>query len=162
MVRVLCAIAGFLIFTLSINTLLSTTQSQEKGAVVGAWSGLLISTFLMSIQLWMDVLTTTLYGSNLGPVFMIGEGYIPTNDGVMLFDAGVMTVRFFGWISLVKGTFQMNSAPKQNNPGGKRKALRLLIVGVLCANIDATIDFFGWSVGFSDSFKEIRNRFLFN
>jgi len=162
MVRVLCVIAGVGIFVISINTLLSTKHSQEKGAVVTAWTGLFVSSFLVSLQLWMDVLTTSLYGSNLGPVFMVGEGYIPSNDGVMLFDAGVMTVRFFGWISLIKGTFQMYSAPKQNNPGGKRKAIRLLTVGVLCANIDATIDFFGWTVGFEDSFNDIRKRFLFN
>jgi hypothetical protein len=162
MVRVLCAIAGFIIFALSMNTLLDSKMSQEKGAVVTAWVGLVISTFLVSLQIWMDVLTTSVYGTNLGPVFNIGEGYTPTKDGVMIFDVGVMTTRFFGWISVIKGTFQMYSAPKQNNPGGKRKAMRLLVVGVLCANIDATIDIAGFSVGFENSFNDIRNRFLFN
>lgn len=154
-IKFIVAAAGFVIFAYSGKVLL-TANGHEKGAITGAWIGLFFSTFLISLQRWMDILTTTVYAQNLGPVFMLGEGFENTQNALMIFNAMEIYVIAFGWLGVIGGTFKFIEAPKQNNPGLKRKAAGALFIGVLLANIQFTIDVVGNTVGYDNAYNDLR------
>lgn len=148
---------GFLIFVFSGRTLLKA-NANEKNVIAAAWTGLILSTFLMSIQRWMNILTTTLYGTDLGPVYRVGEDFQQTNDAAMIFIAAETYVIAFGWFALIAGTIKFIEAPKQQNPGLRRKATVGLIIAVMCANIQFTIDVAGATFGIDNAYQEAKNK----
>ncbi|MGP5159774.1 hypothetical protein [Pseudoalteromonas prydzensis] len=148
---------GVCIFAFSGKVLLSAT-SNERGVKAGAWFGLFFSTFLLSVERWMNIATSTLYGVNLGPIYRVGDGFQKTNDAAMIFSAAEVYVMAFGWFGFFAAIVKLIEAPRHNNPGMKRKAMIGMGIAVACANIQFTIDVAGKTFGVDNAYAEIREK----
>lgn len=153
------ALAGLVIFVLSVKSLLQS-NSHERGSQALAWGGLIFSSFLMSIQRWMNILSNTVYDTDLGPVYLVGSDFQQTNDINMIFDALIVYANAFGWFSLISGTLRFYEAPKFNNPGQRRKAAVLMLFGVFLANPEITIDVIGNTFGYENAFEGIKGSLI--
>lgn len=158
-VKQIVGFLGLLIFVMSIKSLLQS-NSHEKGAQALAWSGMFFSTFLMSIQRWMNILSNSVYDTGLGPVFLVGSDFQRTNDMNMIFEALMVYANAFGWFSVISGTFRFYEAPKYNSPGHRRKATVLMVFGVFLANPEITIDLVGNTFGYDNAYNNIKNSLI--
>lgn len=150
------AFIGLLIFVFSGKVLLTST-SNEKQARVVAWTGLLISPWLFSVEKWMNVFTATVYGSGLGPIYRVGADFDASQqNALMIFNATEIYIQAFGWFGFIGGIFKFIEAPRHNNPGLRRKAVGAMFIGMICANSAFTINVAGGIFGVKNAYSELK------
>ncbi|MGP4943205.1 hypothetical protein [Pseudoalteromonas nigrifaciens] len=137
------AFGGLVIFTLSGKTLLTATHNEKQARAV-AWSGLFFSTFLISIERWMNIASSTLYGGDLGPIYRVGQGFNNSQDALMIFNAVEVFVKAFGWFGFFAAVIKLSEAPKYNSPGMRRRAFIAMGIAVAMVNIEVTINIIGY------------------
>lgn len=157
-VRQVTAIIGLFIFFSSIRTFL-LVQQHEKTERAMAWSGLFLSGVFFSAHRWMDIVSSSFLGSNLGPVFMVNAGIGQTNDTAMIFEALKSFINAVGWMFFLTSAYKFHEAPKINSPGTRRSALGKMILAALMVQLEITINILGGTIGIENAYQSIKDTY---
>lgn len=153
-VRQVTAIVGLGMFLVSARTFLFA-QQHEKTERGMAWGGLFFSGVFFSVHRWMDIVSASFLGSDLGPVFMVNSNIAQTNDAEMIFEAVRAFVNAAGWIIFILSAFKFYEAPKINAPGTRRSAVGKMLLAACMVQLEITINIIGGSVGIDDAYGSI-------
>ena len=157
-VRQVTAFVGFFVFIASVRTFL-LAQQHEKTERTMAWSGLFISSVMFSVHRWMDIVSASFLGSNLGPVFMVNGAINQTNDTEMIFEAFKAFVNAAGWFIFISSAYKFYEAPKINAPGTRRSALGTMLLATTMVQLEITINIIGGTLGFDNAYQSIKDTY---
>jgi hypothetical protein len=153
-VRQVTAIVGLFVFITSVRTFLFA-QQHEKTERAMAWGGLFFSGFFFSVHRWMDIVSASFLGSNLGPVFMLNASINQTNDAEMIFEAFRSFINAAGWVVFILSAYKFYEAPKLNAPGTRRSAVWKMVLASCMVQLEITINILGATFGVDGAYKSI-------
>lgn len=160
-VRQVTAFVGLAMFLVSVRTFLFA-QQHEKTERTMAWTGLFFSGVFFSVHRWMDIVSSSFLGTNLGPVFMINADINKTNDAQMIFEAFKTFVNAAGWIIFITSAYKFHEAPKINAPGTRRGAIGKMMLAALMVQLEITINIIGSSFGVDGAYQSIQDTYRNN
>lgn len=157
-VRQITALIGMFIFFSSVRTFL-LVQQHEKTERAMAWSGLFVSGFFFSVHRWMDIVSSSFLGSDLGPVFMVNAGIGQTNDTAMIFETLKTFINAIGWVFFITSAYKFHEAPRINSPGTRRSAIGKMILAACMVQLEITINIIGGSIGIDNAYQSIKDTY---
>lgn len=157
-VRQVTAIVGFFMFIASLRTFFHA-QQHEKTERAMAWSGLFFSGVFFSVHRWMDIVSASFLGTNLGPVFMVNAEINRTDNAEMIFEAFRAFLNAAGWIVFILSAYKFHEAPKINSPGTRRSAVGKMILAACMVQLEITINILGATIGIDDAYQSIQDTY---
>lgn len=160
-VRQVTAFVGLFMFLASVKTFLFA-QQHEKTERTMAWSGLFFSGVFFSVHRWMDIVSSSFLGTDLGPVFMINGQINQTNDAEMLFEALKAFINAAGWMIFITSAYKFHEAPRINSPGTRRSAIGKMLLAATMVQLEITINIIGGTIGIEDAYQSIQDTYKNN
>jgi hypothetical protein len=160
-VRQVTAFVGLFMFLASVKTFLFA-QQHEKTERTMAWSGLFFSGVFFSVHRWMDIVSSSFLGTDLGAVFMVNGEINRTNDAEMLFEALRAFINAAGWMIFITSAYKFHEAPRINSPGTRRGAIGKMLLAVTMVQLEITINIIGSTIGIDDAYQSIQDTYKNN
>ena len=161
-----CLLSGIILTIVGLFKVVRAASQQNSfiqrdgyGSAVGT---LIVATILMSLPVFVDVVSTTMFGNTYdtqGTVTAYANTIVNNAAGTKVAGAvgGVMLfIQFIGWVSIVRGLFLLNAASGQGQVS-LGAGLTHIVGGVMAANVVGTLQILEKTTGLS-LLKEIAGR----